>query len=155
MKRLLVLALSIALGLTATACTDSTGPGASLAGTYTLQSVNGSRSAGGGGPEHPVTSEVVPGRSCWTRTGNYQGTTRYRDTYSGAQPVLSDDVITGYWTLSGNQIALTRIATIRMIPTSATVSGNTITLTDYSDRIGGDARVQQVVVTLGETRRRA
>jgi len=45
--------------------------------------------------------------------------------------VLSDDVIIGYWTLSGNQLALTD-RNYPNDPYIATVSGNTITFTDYS-----------------------
>ena len=47
MKRLLVLALSMALGLTGTACTDSTGPGASLAGTFGLERLDFALDAAG------------------------------------------------------------------------------------------------------------
>ena len=131
MKRLLVLALSMALALTGTACTDSTGPGASLAGTYTLQTVNGIAPPVVVYQSTQVTSEVVAGQIVLDAAGNYQGTTRWRDTYIGAQPVLSDDVITGYWTLSGNQLALTD-RNYPNDPYLATVSGNTITFTDYS-----------------------
>ena len=136
MKRLLVLALSLALGLSATACTDSTGPGSAVAGTYVLRSINGSQL-------FPITvyqdatvaSEVVSGQIVLDANGNYQGTTRYRDTYTNSQPILVDESIIGYWTLSGNQIALTD----RNFPNSpyiGTASGNTITLTDYSTGAG-------------------
>ena len=132
MKRLLVLALGLALGTTATACVDSTGPGSAVAGTYFLRSINGSQA-------FPITvyqdasvrSEVVSGQIVLDANGNYQGTTRYRDTYFPSQPILVDESIFGYWTLSGNQISLTD-QNFPQDPYIGAVSGNTITLTDYS-----------------------
>ena len=129
MKRLLVLALTIAFGLGATSCSDSTGPGSNLAGIYTLRSVNG--------VTPPVTLdqfgtyrlEVLAGEIQLDANGNYQGTTRYRET-SGAFQEIYDDVIVGYWTLSGNQIALTDI-NFPNDPYIGTIDGNSITLTDF------------------------
>ena len=135
MKRLLALALSLAFGLTATACTDSTGPGTSLAGTYTLRTVNGTTPPVQVYQDASVRSEVVLGQIELDAAGNYQGITRYRDTYTGQQPVLVDETIIGYWTLSGNQIALTD-RDFPNDPYIGTVSGGTITLTDYSTGTG-------------------
>jgi len=136
MKRLLVLALFLALGVTATACTDSTGPGDSLAGTYTLRSINGATAF----PilvyqDADVSSEVVSAQIVLDAAGNYQGTTRWRDTYFGTQPQVSDESSIGIWTLSGSQIALTD-RDYPNDPYYGTVSGGTITLTDFTTGVG-------------------
>jgi hypothetical protein len=134
MKRLLVLALTLAFGLGTTSCTDSTGPGSAIAGTYSLRAVNGvtppiviEQSVG-------YRLEVLAGEIVLDANGNYQGTTRYRETDGSFQDVY-DDAIYGYWTLSGNQIALTDSRDPNN-PYIGTVSGNTITLT-YSTLFGG------------------
>ena len=62
--------------------------------------------------------------------GNYTGTIRYRETYSGSAPTQYDDTIVGYWTLSGNQLTL--VDTQTSTSYYGTVSGSTITLTDGS-----------------------
>lgn len=128
MKRLLVLALSLALGLTATACSDSTGPGDSIAGTYTLQSINGQPLPflvdNSGNPN----SEVVLAQVNLDASGNYSSLTRYRDTYPNQQPILVDETFTGFWTLSGSQITLTEPG---FAPTYGTISNNRITISDF------------------------
>ncbi len=134
MKRLLVIALSLALGLTATACTDSTSPGASLAGTYQLRTISGATPPVVIYQDASVTSEVVSGLIALDANGNYQSSTRYRDTYAGSQPQLVDENGTGYWTLSGNQIALTDVQ-YPNDPSYGTVSGSTITLVDRSSGV--------------------
>ena len=134
MKRLLSLALFAALAASAVSCSDSTGPGDSLAGTYTLRSINGVTPPVVTYQDASVREEVVSGQILLDAAGNYQGTTRYRDTYTGSQPQLVDDVTTGYWTLSGNQIALTD-QDYPNDPFYGTVSGNTITLVDNSGGI--------------------
>ena len=135
MKRLLSLAMFFALATTAVSCTDSTGPGDSLSGTYTLSTINGVTPPVLVYQDASVRSEVVAAQIVLDAAGNYQGTTRYRDTYTGQQPQLVDDVITGYWTLSGNQLALTDNQ-YPNDPYIATVSGGTITLTDYTTGSG-------------------
>ena len=130
MKRLLVLALTVAFGLGATSCSDSTGPGSNLAGTYTLRSVNG--------VTPPVTLyqsgserlEVLGGEIRLDANGNYQGITTYRET-SGAFQDVYDDTIVGYWSLSGNQISLSD-ADFPNDPYIGTINGNSITLSDFS-----------------------
>jgi hypothetical protein len=128
-KRLLSLALFAALAVSGASCSDSTGPGDSLAGTYTLRSINGVNPPVLIYQDATVSSEVVSGQILLDAAGNYQGTIRYRDTYTGSQPQLSDDLTTGYWSLSGNQIALTD-NNFPNDPFIGVVSGNTITLTD-------------------------
>ncbi len=130
MKRVLVLALSIVLGLTATACSDSTGPGASLAGAYTLQTINGAPLPvyinNSGNP----STEVVSERIVINADGSYSGVTRYRDTYLGQQPVLVDSPFTGYWTLSGSEIVLTE-TDFPNDPTYGTISSNQMVLSVF------------------------
>jgi hypothetical protein len=128
MKRLLVLAMALATTLTAAGCSDSTGPAGSLAGTYSLSSINGVTPPVivSGGPSTGFTEEVIGGSIVLDTQGNYTGTIRYRDTYTNQQPTVFDDTIYGYWTLSGSQLTLTDSAT--GIQYFGTVSGNTITL---------------------------
>src|SRR5260370_20868 len=85
-KRLLRLAMFLALATTAVSCTDSTGPGDSLSGTYTLSTINGVTPPVLVYQDASVRSEVVAAQIVLDAAGNYQGTTRYRDTYTGQQP---------------------------------------------------------------------
>ena len=128
MKRLLVLALSLALGFTATACTDSTGPGDAISGTYVLQTI--------GGATLPVTlgnEQVIAGRIILDRNGDYLGITTLRQN-GGSQ---FDDRIDGYWTVSGNQIYLTdQFDPSR--PYIGIVSNRTITISGFNSGSGYD-----------------
>jgi hypothetical protein len=129
MRRLLVLAMALTTTLTAGGCSDSTSPGNSLSGTYTLRSVNGQPlPATFASPGYSL--EVLSGRIDLDAQGNYSGTTTYRETYTGQQPDTYTDTILGYWTLSGNQITLVDTQTGDQY--FGTVSGNDITLTDGS-----------------------
>jgi hypothetical protein len=128
-KRLLVLALTLAFGLGAASCADSTGPGSSLAGVYTLRTVNGITPPITIYQDAGLRLEVLAGEIVLDANGNYQGTTRYRETEGGFQDVY-DDTIIGYWTLSGNQIALTD-RDFPNDPYIGTVNGNTITFSDF------------------------
>jgi hypothetical protein len=132
MKRLLVLALSLAMTGAAAGCTDATGPQGALSGTYTLRSVNGSTIAPWTIIQTPqLTSEVLSSAITLDANGNYSSVTHYRDTPSGQAPRLVDDIITGYWTLSGSQLTLTD-TTYPATPYtySATISGSSITFND-------------------------
>jgi hypothetical protein len=130
MKRLLVFAMVLATTLTAAGCSDSTGPAGSLAGTYTLQSVNGVAPpvTVAGIPGSGRTLDVIAATILLDAQGNYTSTTRYRDSYTTPQLTQYDVTIAGYWTLSGNQLALTDTQTGSTI--YATVSGNSISFTD-------------------------
>jgi hypothetical protein len=117
MKRLLVLALSLVLGLTATACGDSTGPGAALAGTYHLQFVDGQRLpvrlCDATGCDDLLADEIT-----LDANGSYQSTSHFS----------SGDVFdAGNWSLSGRDLTL--IANDGFT-SYGTISGNTITLTN-------------------------
>jgi hypothetical protein len=121
--------MALTTTLTAVGCSDSTGPAGSLAGTYSLNSVNGVTPPIFviGGPGSTYTEEVIGGSIVLDTQGNYTGTTRYRDTNAGQQTVF-DDTIIGYWTLSGNSLTLTDSQTGDQY--IGTVSGNTITLSN-------------------------
>jgi hypothetical protein len=129
MKRLLVVALSLAFGLGATSCSDSTGPGSNLAGVYTLRTVNGITPPVTVYQDATSRLEVLAGEIVLDANGNYQGTTRYRGT-SGSFQEIQDDVIIGYWTLSGNQIALTD-RDFPNDPYIGTIDGNSIIITEF------------------------
>jgi hypothetical protein len=112
MKRLLVTLFAFALLGTATACSDSTGPGSSLAGTYSLQTVNGQ--------SLPVT--LCSGGFCYDvlsaeihldSNGNYSSISRYSD---------GNETASGYWTLSGSQLTL--VDDFDGYQSYATISGN-------------------------------
>lgn len=125
MKRLLVTALSLSLLGGAVACRDSTGPGASLSGTYTLQTVNNQTP--------PVTIcdnlgcfAVLGGQLQLDASGNFVDQLQIQQ-----QGSLSNVQTTqGYWVLSGNQISL--VDTYDNIRLDGTVSGSTITLIDVT-----------------------
>jgi hypothetical protein len=122
--------MALTTTLTAAGCSDSTGPGASLAGTYALRSVNGVTPPVTVIATTGYTLDVLAGSIVLDAQGNYTGTIRYRETYSGSAPTQYDDTIVGYWTLSGNQLTL--VDTQAATSYYATVSGSTITLTDGS-----------------------
>ncbi len=130
MRRLLVLAMSLAL--TAAACTDTTGPQGALSGSYTLRSIQGSQLS----PwviyqDASYRQDVLSSTITIDANGNYSSLTVFRDTYTGSAPVQYNDLITGYWTLSGSSLTLTDTTNPRIPVTYyATVSANTITISD-------------------------
>lgn len=129
MKRLLSLALFAALATSAVACNDSTGPGNSVAGTYTLRSI--------GGVNPPVVVgayQVLGGQIVLDAAGNYSGITTLRTLSNGSQ---FDETITGYWTVSGNQISLTDQAQPNQ-PYLGTITNSTITILAYNSASGQD-----------------
>lgn len=105
MKRILMLAFAAALSLGASACQDTTSPGAVLAGTYSLQSVNNqappvvySQNAG-------TTTEVIAGQIQINRDGTYTDVLTFRDTpYGGVPGAPYNDTIYGTWALSGSTL---------------------------------------------------
>jgi hypothetical protein len=127
-KRLLSLALFAALATTAISCSDSTGPGTAVAGTYTLRSI--------GGVNPPVTLgsfQVLGGQILLDANGNYTGITTLRQN-GGAQ---FDERIDGYWTVSGNQISLTD-QTDPNFPYVGTITNTTITILAFNSASGYD-----------------
>jgi hypothetical protein len=123
MKRLLVAVLALTLLGTASACNDSTGPGSSLAGTYSLRTVNGQ--------QVPVTLcgngycyDVISAEINLDANGNYSSTSRYSDGTESA---------TGYWQLTGSNLVL--VDNYDGFRSYATFSGNDLVFTD----LGGTA----------------
>ena len=122
MKRLLRLAICFALATTAVSCSDSTGPGASLAGTYNLRSLNGS--------SLPVTLcdlngacyDVLSAQIFLDANGNYESVNRYSD---------GTETSDGYWQLSGRDLTL--VDNFDGFRSFATVSGNDLVF----DNLGG------------------
>jgi len=134
MKRIFLLAIAAALTLGASACQDNTSPGAVLAGTYTLRSVNNVQ------VPPPVilyadptgTTELLGGYIQLDRNGNYTDVVTLRDTPPGGVPGQPyDDVINGTWSLSGNQLQLTDV-TDPGNPYYATVSGSQLIFQNYA-----------------------
>jgi hypothetical protein len=127
-KRLFRLALFAALATTAVSCTDSTGPGSAVAGTYTLRSI--------GGIQPPVLVNgytVISGRITLDAAGNYSGVTTLQQP-NGAQ---FDDRIDGYWTVSGNQIALYDQLD-QNNPYIGNITNSSITILSYNSASGAD-----------------
>jgi hypothetical protein len=132
MRRLLVLATALATTLTVAGCnSDSTAPGASLAGTYTLQTVNGLPLPVTVSRTGPYSKDVVAGQIVLDANGNYTGVTTYSEYNNGTFIGQYTDRITGYWTLSGSQLTLVD-ASGASGPYNATVSGNQLTVTGYN-----------------------
>ena len=135
MKRILMLAFAAALSVGASACQDNTSPGAVLAGTYTLRSVNNVAVPPPGVLyADPVqgTEELLGGYIQLDRNGYYTDVVTLRDTPPGGVPGQPyDDTITGTWSLSGNSLQLTD-ATDPNNPYYATVSGNQLVFTNYA-----------------------
>ena len=106
MKRILMLAFAAALSMSASACQDTTSPGAVLAGSYTLRTINNQ--------QLPIvysdptgSSELLGGQIRIARDGTYTDVLTWRDTPPGGVPGPSyDDTIYGTWSLSGNTLTL-------------------------------------------------
>jgi hypothetical protein len=123
-KRLLSLALLTVLATGAVSCTDSTGPGSAVAGTYTLRTV--------GGVQPPVQLsgyQVLGGQIVLDASGNFSSVTTERDSFGTQNSYRMD----GYWTLSGNQIALYD-QTNPNFPYVGTIDNNTIVI--YANNSG-------------------
>lgn len=125
MKRLLVAALSLALVGTGAACNDSTGPGASLSGTYSLRTVNNQTP--------PVTLcdsfgcfAVLGGQLQLDANGNYTSVLQLQE--QGFPATTQTD--TGRWVLSGSQISL--ISDFDGSALNGSVSNGTITIIDVT-----------------------
>ena len=121
MKRLLVLALFLVMGVAATSCTDSTNPSDSLAGTYSLRSVNGSSLPVTICPQSSPCYQVLSAEISLDTYGNYQSISRYSD---------GNESATGTWSLSGNQLTL--IDSFDGYASTATVSGSSLAFTNLS-----------------------
>lgn len=136
MKRSLVLAFCAAIIVGVGACTDATNPGASLSGTYTLRSANGSRLPVTVYQDATMREEVLDGRIYLDESGNYTDVVTYRDTYyNGTQSNVYDYQLNGYWSLTGDQLTLTD-ASDPGNPYYATMSQGDIIFQDYASGSG-------------------
>jgi hypothetical protein len=131
-KRFLVLALAAALSVTASACSDTTSPGAVLAGTYTLRTVNNQQPPVIIYADPTGTQELLGGQIRLDQNGNYTDVVTLRDTPPGGSPGPAyDDTINGYWSLSGNTLTLTDVNDPNN-PYFATVSNGSLIFTNYA-----------------------
>lgn len=105
MKRILMLAFAAALTMGASACQDTTSPGAVLSGTYTLQSINNVPPPVVIYQDPTVTREAIGGQIQINRDGTFTDVVTYRDTPAGGYPGAPyNDTIYGTWSLSGNTL---------------------------------------------------
>lgn len=118
MKRLLSLALLAVMATGAVSCSDSTGPGSAIAGTYTLRTIGGTQP-----PVQLASYTVIGSQIILDAAGNYTGLTTERDNFG----VQSNYRIDGYWSVTGNQIYLYD-QTQPNFPFVGTISNNTITI---------------------------
>lgn len=133
MKRFLVLAFAAALTVTASACQDSTNPGAVLSGTYTLRTVNDKSPPVVVFADATLTEEVLAGRITLDQSGNYTDIVTLRDTPTNGSPSTTyDDQINGYWSLSGSQLTLTDVNDPTR-PSYATVRNGQLLFTNFSN----------------------
>jgi hypothetical protein len=135
MKRILMLAFAAALTVGASACQDSTSPGAVLAGTYALRTVNNVSVPPpvviSGDPVYGTT-ELLGGYIRLDRSGSYTDVVTLRVTPPGGVPGQPyDDTINGTWSLSGDQLQLTDV-TDPGNPYYATVSGSNLIFQNYA-----------------------
>lgn len=105
MRKLLIASLA-ALSLAAAACSDSTAPAPSVAGTYALQSVNSTALPFTLVTEGAYKLEVLSDSYQLRDDGTYAGTTSMRET-AGTDVSLTDEPSHGTWSRSGNSIVLT------------------------------------------------
>jgi hypothetical protein len=130
-RRLLSIALIAVTALTAVGCSDSTGPAASLSGTYNLRTINNQ--------PLPATLyytsasdhiEILNSQITLFSDGTYADNTRVQDTSYGPTTVYDDNTV-GYWVLSGSNLSLTD----RNDPThvsNAYVSGSQLQITNFA-----------------------
>jgi Lipocalin-like domain len=100
--RHLAATLGAALSLALAACSDSTGPGAGLTGTYNLRTVNGQALPA-------VVSDIstlTAGHVTLNGDGTFSASHTGRQTLNGATTTTTHD-ISGTYTRSGNDLTLT------------------------------------------------
>ena len=135
MKRILMLAFAAALTVGASACQDTTSPGAVLSGTYTLRTVNNQQLPVIISADPTGRTEVISGRIDINRDGTYTDVVTYRDTPTGGVPgIPHDDTIYGSWALSGSTLQFTD-ASNPGNPYYATVEGGQLYFVNYSNGV--------------------
>jgi hypothetical protein len=132
MKRILMLAFAAALSVGASACQDTTSPGAVLSGTYTLRTINGQQPPVIVSADPTGRTEVIAGEIEINRDGTYTDVATYRDTPTGgAAGIPYDDTIYGTWALSGSTLQFTYSQNPGN-PYYATVEGGQLYFVNYS-----------------------
>lgn len=131
MKRILMLAFAAALTMSASACQDTTSPGAVLSGTYTLRTVNNVTPPVILSADPTGTTEVLGGQIQINRDGTFTDVATYRDTPAGGVPGAPyNDTIYGTWSLSGNTLQFND-ASDYTNTYYATVSGTQLVFVNY------------------------
>ncbi len=132
MKRILMLAVAAALSVGASACQDTTSPGAALSGTYTLRTINNVAPPVILSADPTGTTEVLGGQIQINTDGTFTDVVTYRDTPPGGSPGAPyNDTIYGSWSLSGNTLQFND-ANDYTNTYQATVSGNQLLFTNYA-----------------------
>jgi hypothetical protein len=109
-KRLLALLLVAVTSLSAVGCSDSTGPGSSLSGTYSL-TLLGTQRVGSNPPASLYYNsasdhiEILGSQITLYNDGTYTDVTTVQDTYF-APTTVRDEQTSGTWTLSGSTLTL-------------------------------------------------
>lgn len=135
MKRILMLAFAAALSMSVSACQDTTSPGAVLAGTYTLRTINNQSPPIVYSADATGTLELIGGQIRIDRDGTFTYVSTWRDTPSGSVPGPAYDVsLSGSWTLSGNILSLYD-ASDPSYPYEYTVSNNQLIYADYASGV--------------------
>jgi len=128
MRRLLSLALVFAALACGSDNDDSTAPTqASVAGTWTLQTVNGS-SLPFTLASAPAKIELLSYVVNVSANGTWTSSQQTRTTIGTQAPVTATTTDGGTYTLSGNSVAITS-STSGSVAQAGTISGNTLTLT--------------------------
>ena len=121
--------VSVTLALVIAACgsdSSSAPTNSSVAGTWTLQTVNGSALPYTASPS-PAKLEILSNTVTATSAGTWTSTAQIRTTIGTQAPTTATQTDAGTYTLSGNNVAIS--STANGVVGAGTISGNTLTLT--------------------------
>jgi hypothetical protein len=114
------------------ACGGDNGPSGGVPGTYTLRTYNGDVLPYTDYDDGTFKSEVIAETLVLKSDNTFTVTTRYRDTETGTAPSVYDDgPYSGTWAKDGSTITFS----IEGTDIPATLSGNSITITDPDDNV--------------------
>ena len=126
MRRLFAFALVFAAIACGSDNTTSVPTNASVAGTWTLQTVNGGALPATLSPA-PTKLEILSNSVTATSNGTWTSTAQLRTTIGTQAPVTATQNDAGTYTLSGNNVAIN--STANGAVGAGSISGNTLTLT--------------------------
>jgi heat shock protein HslJ len=126
MRRLVSLALALAVVACGSDDSSTTPTNSSVAGTWTLQTVNGAALPYTASPA-PTKVEILSNTVTATSAGTWTSATQVRTTIGTQAPVTATQNDAGTYTLSGNNVAINSTANGAI--GTGTISGNTLTLT--------------------------